>query len=190
MAATAQEALIAELLGDVGRLHDHIKALPVALQESVAPSLEAVAVATAEAQQTIDKYAEAQKAMIRQQAALRLNEELEKACSRAVQLIEDTAKSNRNVNASRWFAMAGAVCLAIAGLGFAAGYWFAATSIENADLRAGITFGRAEGRAAMSLAEFGQARMLLECSAPGWTAKDGFCFGTSKDGKTMGWRIK
>lgn len=190
MAATAQEALIAELLGDVGRLHDHIKALPAALQESVAPSLEAVALATAEARTTIDKYADAQKAMIRQQAALRLNEEVEKACSQAAQLIDASAKANRNINASKWLAMAGAVCLVIAGFGFTAGYWLAATSNENADLCAGKTFGRAEGRAAVSLAEFGQARMLLECSAPGWTVKDGFCFGTPKDGKTMGWRIK
>ena len=39
MANTAQEVLIAELLGDVGRLHDQIKALPEGLKTSLAPAL-------------------------------------------------------------------------------------------------------------------------------------------------------
>lgn len=36
MAGSAQEALIAELLGDVGRLHDQIKALPQGLGPALA----------------------------------------------------------------------------------------------------------------------------------------------------------
>jgi len=37
--ATVQEALLAELLGDVGKLHDQIKALPARLEETVQPIL-------------------------------------------------------------------------------------------------------------------------------------------------------
>ena len=52
MASTAQEALIAELLGDVGKLHDQIKALPDALKASVAPTIGALVLASREAKAT------------------------------------------------------------------------------------------------------------------------------------------
>lgn len=45
MVATAQEALIAELLGDVGKLHDDIKALPESLQAGLAPLMQGLALA-------------------------------------------------------------------------------------------------------------------------------------------------
>lgn len=61
MANTAQEVLIAELLGDVGRLHDQIKALPEGLKESLAPALGAIAVASKEAQATIVQLGKAEK---------------------------------------------------------------------------------------------------------------------------------
>ena len=56
MASTAQEALIAELLGDVGKLHDAIKELPKAL----APVCGAVVKVTRDAQSAIDGFGAAQ----------------------------------------------------------------------------------------------------------------------------------
>lgn len=50
MATTAQEVLIAELLGDVGNLHDEIKALPEGLKAALAPTLNAIAIASKEGQ--------------------------------------------------------------------------------------------------------------------------------------------
>jgi len=60
MASTAHEVLIAELLGDVGKLHDSVKALPKAMSKALAPVCEAVAEATRNAQITIDRYGAAQ----------------------------------------------------------------------------------------------------------------------------------
>ena len=76
MASTAQEALIAELLGDVGKLHDMIKALPDALQTSLTPTIGALTLAAKAARVTIDQHAESQKAALQhffahEQAALR-----------------------------------------------------------------------------------------------------------------------
>lgn len=124
------------------------------------------------------------------QATLRINEEVEKSRSTAARLIEDVAKANRNVNASKWFAVAGAICVALASLSFGAGYWVARTAGDSDAARAGRALAGSQGRAAVTLAELGQARALLECSGAGWTTKDGFCYGTAKDGKTVGWRTK
>ncbi len=61
MASTTHEALIAELLGDVGLLHDEIKTLPGKLNGSLAPTLEALSRAKTNATATIDQHAEQQK---------------------------------------------------------------------------------------------------------------------------------
>lgn len=53
---TAHEALVAELLGDVGRLHDSIKELP----KSLGPVCGAIVKSTRDAQAVIDAYGEAQ----------------------------------------------------------------------------------------------------------------------------------
>ncbi|MCX8016898.1 MAG: hypothetical protein N2690_03185 [Rhodocyclaceae bacterium] len=138
----------------------------------------------------VDKKATHRTAEAVAQATLRINDEVEKARATAAKLIEDVAKANRNVNASKWFAVAGGVGVVVAGLAFGGGYWLASTASENEALRAGQVFATPEGRAAARLAELGQARTLLECSGPGWTAKDGYCYGTAKDGKTFGWRVR
>ena len=52
MTGTAREALLAELLCDVGRLHDDIKALPNALS----PTLDTIITASQEAKMTIEHY--------------------------------------------------------------------------------------------------------------------------------------
>lgn len=50
---TTRDALIHELLGDVGRLHDQVKALPDAFKESVAPTLGALTLAVKDAKGSI-----------------------------------------------------------------------------------------------------------------------------------------
>lgn len=57
---STRDALTLELLGDVGRLHDDIKALPEALEKSTAPTLGAIALAVKESTDAIKKVGEAQ----------------------------------------------------------------------------------------------------------------------------------
>lgn len=64
MASTAQEVLIAELLGDVGKLHDSVKGLPKAMSKALGPACEEVAAVTRDAQSTIDRYGAAQEARL------------------------------------------------------------------------------------------------------------------------------
>ena len=127
MASTAQEALIAELLGDVGKLHDQIKALPDALKASVAPTIGALALASREAKATIDQYADAQKTAFQhftaqEKAALRA-EASETLASLAREL---EASAQRHREAAReesrqlwsWIGVALAVSLTAGTLGF------------------------------------------------------------------------
>lgn len=124
-------------------------------------------------------------------ARIRISEEVTQARVTATQLIEDVAKANRNVNASKWFAVAAGTCIAVAVAAGGAGYWIASTQAESAAARAGQVLAGPEGLAAVKLAELGQARILLECKGPGWTEKDGSCYGTPvSPGKTVGWRTK
>lgn len=58
--STVQEALIAELLGDVGALHDRIKELPDELESAVAPSLGKLVLATKKIESTIAQLGDAQ----------------------------------------------------------------------------------------------------------------------------------
>ncbi len=69
MATTAQEALLAELLGDVGKLHDQIKALPEAFKEQIAPHLGALVQASAKATTAIDSAGKAKLSALDNQAA-------------------------------------------------------------------------------------------------------------------------
>lgn len=68
--STVQDALIAELLGDVGKLHDRIKELPDDLEASVAPSLGKLVLATKKVETTITQLGEAQKASIQRFTAM------------------------------------------------------------------------------------------------------------------------
>lgn len=58
----AKDALIYDLLGDVGKLHDQIKALPEAFKESVAPTLGALSLAVKDAKGSIEQAGKAEKA--------------------------------------------------------------------------------------------------------------------------------
>jgi hypothetical protein len=57
MTSTAREALLAELLCDVGKLHDEIKALPSALS----PTLDVIITASKEAKMAIEHHTQCQK---------------------------------------------------------------------------------------------------------------------------------
>lgn len=193
--STALEALTAELLGDVGRLHDEVKAmalvLPGAAQAIRTSGQEAAAnIGTAlnAAVKNLTHEAAHRESQIASQA---VNEEVAQARATAAKFIEEVAKQNRNVNASKWFAIAGGVCLFVAAASAGGGYWIASTTAENRAARAGQVLHGPEGAAAVRLAELGQARILLECKGPGWTEKNGSCYGTAlSPGKTVGWRTK
>lgn len=108
----------------------------------------------------------------------------------AAKLLEEVAEEKRNVHASRWATLAGSVCIAIFCLGFAFGHWMSSTSTESQAVKNGQLLVGAEGQAAMRLAELGEARNLLNCVQPGWTKKDGYCYGTPGSQTTLGWRIR
>lgn len=67
MASTTHEALLAELLGDVGIVHDQIKALPEAIREAVGSAPSAIREATAAAVTILENCAEAQAHWIEQE---------------------------------------------------------------------------------------------------------------------------
>lgn len=66
---TTRDALLIDLLGDVGRLHDQLKAIPQAFKENLAPSLGALTLASKEAQAAIHQLGAAEKASISNFAA-------------------------------------------------------------------------------------------------------------------------
>lgn len=125
-------------------------------------------------------------------ASREIDREVEEARKTAAKLIAEVAAANRNVNASKWFAVAGSVGLALACVSFGAGYFLASSQAEAAALQSGSVLATPEGQAAVKLAQLGQARMLAQCSAPGWrAADDGYCYGTATaGGKVHGWRVK
>lgn len=66
---TARDALITELLSDIGRVHDDIKAIPVMLKISLTDSLEIIANAIGEAESTAQQLQDSAKASIHATAA-------------------------------------------------------------------------------------------------------------------------
>ncbi|QGT84952.1 hypothetical protein [Pseudomonas coronafaciens] len=67
--STARDALIIELLGDVGRLHDDVKRIPQLLELSMRDSLDIVADAVEDAEDTALQLQEATKEVIQATAA-------------------------------------------------------------------------------------------------------------------------
>lgn len=59
---TAKDAFIYDLMGDVGRLHDLIKALPEGLEKATAPALGAIAMAVKDAKASAEQVGKAEKA--------------------------------------------------------------------------------------------------------------------------------
>lgn len=55
---TARDALLIEMIGDLGVLHDNIKSLPEAINQATAGSIETIANAVEEAEKTASKLSE------------------------------------------------------------------------------------------------------------------------------------
>lgn len=66
---TARDALLTELLSDIGNLHDDVKAIPSLLRLSMSDSLEIIANAVADAEATAQTLQEATKEAIQSTAA-------------------------------------------------------------------------------------------------------------------------
>lgn len=73
MKNTAHEVLIAEMLGDVLKLHDKIQTLPEAFKEAIAPSLGSIALAIEDAKASIQHTKEAEIADLKRSSAYQMN---------------------------------------------------------------------------------------------------------------------
>lgn len=84
MATTAKEALLAELLGDVGRLADQVDGLPGAIKEAVAPTLCALTIAASDIREAIELSGKSEQAAL---AAFAVKEKvaLHESLRRAIQ---------------------------------------------------------------------------------------------------------
>ena len=154
---TTRDALTIELLGDVGRLHDQIKALPEGLKTSLAPALGAIAMASKEAQATIGQlgaaekasfgnFAAAEKVALRDSLKAALREEAGEAlASVARELAASAATLDRAVKDEKrqrwqWIAVAFAGSLLAGALGFYGSHLLYDKQMENE-----AAFGRAVG---------------------------------------------
>lgn len=88
--STVQDALIAELLGDVGSLHDRIKELPDELEGAVAPSLGKLVLATKKIESTIAQLGDAQITSIQRFTAMEKIELREAMKSAAKEIVGET----------------------------------------------------------------------------------------------------
>ena len=123
-------------------------------------------------------------------ASILINSELVRATKVASRLLEDVAIRNRAVGALKWCVLAGIGSLILVAVGYAAGFLHADARADGDRRHATALLTTVDGKAALKLAELGQATALVNCSGYGWVMKGEFCFGTPKDGKTVGWRIK
>lgn len=211
-ASTSLEALVAEMLGDVGKLHDQLERLKQDVPdlvdafssrfqgdyEQAARDLSSRAVelsarieeSTSQAIRDAAVFVANESTAAAHSAVTEIQGESEEASRSAAKLLEDVASAHKNMHAARWVTLAGGVCVAIFCLAFSFGYWMSSTANESREVKANQILVGAEGQAAMRLAELGEAKNLLDCRVEGWTEKDGFCYGTPRGGKTLGWRIK
>lgn len=163
------------------------------LQTQLGPALQSIKDETREVVSEINAAARQQVEAVEAVAGssiLEIHSEIDAAKHTAADLLESVAAANKNVNYARWMTLAGAVSLALFSIGFASGHYVSATAEESRQVKSGQILVGAEGQAAMRLAELGEAKNLLDCRVEGWTEKDGFCYGTPRGGKTLGWRIK
>ena len=154
---TTRDALTIDLLGDVGRLHDQIKALPEGLKTSLAPALGAIALASKEAQATIGQlgaaekasfgnFAAAEKVALRDSLKAALREEAGEALASvarelatSARIHQDAAKGEK-VQRWQWIAVAFAGSLLAGALGFYGSHLLYGKQIDEQ-----AAFGRAVG---------------------------------------------
>ena len=157
MANTAQEVLIAELLGDVGKLHDDIKALPGNLEKEISPALGAILKATEKAHGAIvqlgaaekasfGNFAAAEKVALRDSLKAALREEAGDALASVARELAASAKALDAATKSerrqrwQWIAVAFAGSLLAGALGFYGSHLLYGKQIDEQ-----AAFGRAVG---------------------------------------------
>ena len=157
MANTAQEVLIAELLGDVGKLHDDIKALPGNLEKEVSPALGAILKATEKAHGAIvqlgaaekasfGNFAAAEKVALRDSLKAALREEAGEALASVARELAASARIHQDAAKGetrqrwQWIAVAFAGSLLAGALGF-----YGAHLLHDKQMANEAAFGRAVG---------------------------------------------
>lgn len=157
MANTAQEVLIAELLGDVGKLHDDIKALPGNLEKEVSPALGAILKATEKAHGAIvqlgaagkasfGNFAAAEKVALRDSLKAALREEAGEALASVARELATSARIHQDAAKGetrqrwQWIAVAFAGSLLAGALGF-----YGAHLLHDKQMANEAAFGRAVG---------------------------------------------
>ena len=157
MANTAQEVLIAELLGDVGKLHDDIKALPGNLEKEVSPTLGAILKATEKAHGAIvqlgaaekasfGNFAAAEKVALRDSLKAALREEAGEALASVARELATSARIHQDAAKGetrqrwQWIAVAFAGSLLAGALGF-----YGAHLLHDKQMANEAAFGRAVG---------------------------------------------
>ena len=154
---TTRDALTLELMGDIGRLDDKIKALPEGLKEALAPTLGAIALASKEAQATIGQlgaaekasfgnFAAAEKVALRDALKAALRDEAGEALASvarelatSARIHQDAAKGEK-VQRWQWISVAFAGSLLAGALGFYGSHLLYGKQIDEQ-----AAFGRAVG---------------------------------------------
>ena len=154
---TTRDALTIDLLGDLGRVHDQIKALPEALKENLAPSLGALVQASKEAKATIGQlgaaekasfgnFAAAEKVALRDSLKAALREDAGEALASVARelaasaRIHDNAAKGETRQRWQWIAVAFAGSLLAGALGFYGSHLLYGKQIDEQ-----AAFGRAVG---------------------------------------------
>lgn len=154
---TTRDALTLELMGDIGRLDDKIKALPEGLKEALAPTLGAIALASKEAQATIGQlgaaekasfgnFAAAEKVALRDSLKAALREEAGEALASVARELAASARIHQDAAKGetrqrwQWIAVAFAGSLLAGALGFYGSHLLYGKQIDEQ-----AAFGRAVG---------------------------------------------
>ena len=154
---TTRDALTIDLLGDLGRVHDQIKALPEALKENLAPSLGALVQASKEAKATIGQlgaaekasfgnFAAAEKVALRDSLKAALREEAGEALASVARELAASARIHQDAAKGetrqrwQWIAVAFAGSLLAGALGFYGSHLLYGKQIDEQ-----AAFGRAVG---------------------------------------------
>ncbi|MGV1010177.1 MAG: hypothetical protein ACOYBY_16475 [Dermatophilaceae bacterium] len=199
------DELVAEMLGDVLKLHDEIKALPPDLRESLAPSLGAIAQAMKDGQKSIDDYAKGQAPIIKGFATAELagmRQAFSETSADLVAMVKKDLAEATHLHQSAvrqagyrepwgpWhfiliaLLVAGAVWGVYAGLGglYEKGYSDGKTKgySDAVEAKAAASWANTEtGKLAYQLAKAGAIKTLAECSGKNWqkNEKERSCFG-------------
>ncbi|AWK15600.1 hypothetical protein SK355_13910 [Candidatus Fukatsuia symbiotica] len=91
---TARDALIIELLGDVGSIHDEIKELPNVLKASLSESLKIIATAVEDAEKTAEKLKEETKTALASLSRSELNQAQEKIGDLVKSSVDEAVKKS------------------------------------------------------------------------------------------------